>query len=87
MTDAVQVDQGHLNELGRRIADKISELEKQGALHGPERQAAADFKLRHLQINENARNAPLREGLLTDVETLRLAFERWLARIDTGSSR
>jgi len=80
-------DLDRLNELGKRIGDRIAELEKQGALLGPARQAAADFKLRHLQIGASAKTAPLREGLKVDIETLRLAFERWLARIDTGAAR
>jgi hypothetical protein len=87
MPESQSDDLGRLNELGKRIGDRIAELEKQGALLGPARQAAADFKLRHLQIGEGARIAPVREGLKIDIETLRLAFERWLARIDTGAAR
>ncbi len=87
MSESHLDDLGQLDELGKRIGDKIAELERQGALLGPARQAAADFKLRHLQIGDSAKTAPLREGLKTDIETLRLAFERWLARIDTGAAR
>ena len=87
MSESHLDDLGQLDELGKRIGDKIAELERQGALLGPARQAAADFKLRHLQIGGSAKTAPLREGLKVDIETLRLAFERWLARIDTGGAR
>lgn len=85
MSESNQDDLKRLHELGQRISEKIAHLEKQGALLGPEREAAADFKLRHLQLGEHAKSTEVRDGFENDVETLRLAFERWLARIDTGA--
>lgn len=74
-----------LEELGTEIDAQIEEFNKQSALHGPARKAAADWKLQHLELLNKAKSGgrPTSE-IGRDVDALKLSFERWVARIDEG---
>ena len=89
MTD-ISIDdlKKRLAELGAHIDAKIEKFHREGALHGAEREAAADWKLQHLRLagSAGAGERPIGE-LARDVEILKLAFERWMARIDKHASR
>lgn len=75
-----------LVRLGRRIDDAIERFRSQGALHGAERQAAADLKLRHHSLTGLAASGQTPESELGhDVSVLRDTFERWLASLDQRS--
>lgn len=72
-------------ELGAEIDAQIEEFNKQSALCGPARKAAADWKPQHLELLNKAKSgerATSETG--RDVDALKLSFDRWLARIDEG---
>jgi hypothetical protein len=70
-------------EFGRRLQRVIDEFHAQGASHGPEREAAADKKLRSFNSKRNCHQDHDGIGeLAADLEILMLTLERWLARVD-----
>lgn len=72
-----------LHDLGARIERKLTDLHEQGASHGADREAAANYKLEHVRLAEDASSGRRQHGeIQTDLETLELTVERWLARID-----
>lgn len=84
MSDMTMADyRQRLSMLGARIDAKIAEFHRQGALHGAERKAAAEWKLGHLELagKTDAGGRTLNQ-LQRELEVLRLSFERWLAQID-----
>ena len=85
-TDIEQV-RLHLQDLGRRINLKVEELHKQGVLHGPARQAAAEFQIRHASAIQRAADhtETLADELAADAEILKHSFERWVASVDRRS--
>ena len=78
-----------LAELEEKIARKTRDLETQGVLHGQDREAALNLKVKQRQIG-----AMLRDGstgssgntsaatVAAEIEGLRLSFARWAALID-----
>ena len=74
-----------LAALGARIQAKLSELREQGLLHGPAREEAADLEIRQAHLMRRASGGSIsriRDEITVDVEILKHAFERWLARTD-----
>jgi hypothetical protein len=77
-----------LTELGERINARVTELERQGVLHGAERKAAADWKLLHTRYANSAASGGKSLGeIAADIQVLRLTFERWLARVDKAADK
>ena len=77
-----------LAELGERINAKVTELDRQGVLHGAERKAAADWKLLHTRYaNSVASGGKSLSEVAADIQVLRLTFERWLAHVDKLADR
>ena len=75
-----------LDDLGRRIDRAIAEYQDQGALHGTERETAAEIRLQHSELTEATRAGGKRRGELAhDISVLKSTFERWLARVDKRS--
>jgi hypothetical protein len=87
MVDNVDVQlRKRLEDLGKRIDAKLQNLAEGGVLHGAEREAAADWRLQHLRLDEASKNGGKPRGeLQTDIEALELTFDRWLARVDKRS--
>lgn len=83
MTSSEDALERRLETFKRRLDAKISEFSRQGALHGAERQAAADMKLRRYWLANAKRSGRRpRNEFEADLEILELTFERWLARVD-----
>lgn len=84
MSDMTLADyKERLAALGARIDAKIQDFHQQGALHGAERKAAAEWKLGHLDLAGKCDAGGRSIGQLQrELEVLRLSFERWLAQID-----
>lgn len=81
--DLEQQFEGRLRSLDERIHAKLAEFERQGALHGAEREAAANWKLRHRRLAHEVEKGEKPPGeIAEEIEVLKLSFERWLARID-----
>jgi hypothetical protein len=79
-----------IESLEARIAAKKAELEVQGVLHGPEREAASEIEMRRAHIRsrlENSGSAHLASEMADDVEVLKRLFEQWVARTDRLSER
>jgi hypothetical protein len=80
-----------LMSLGAKIAAKTRELDRQGILHGPARLKAVSMRVEQLRLSRLAearargsRYAEASAVLAAEAETLRLAFDKWLAGIDEG---
>jgi hypothetical protein len=73
-----------LEDLVKRIDAKIQNIAEGDLLGGAEREAAAEWRLQHLRVDEASKcNKGKRRGeLQTDIEALELTFARWLARLD-----
>jgi hypothetical protein len=66
-----------------RLQQAIDEFHAQGVSHGPEREAAANIKLRSLSLKRSGYAGCDGIGELSaDLEILKLTLERWLARVD-----
>ncbi len=77
-----------LDDLGWRIERAVAEYSYQGLLHGPEREAAAEIRLKHGELAMDARAGRKRHGELAhDIAVLKSTFERWLARVDRRSEQ
>lgn len=79
-----------LESLEARIAAKRAEFAAQGALHGPEREAAAELDMARESLRrrmEQARtgDGDVGEALAGDLDVLKHLFEQWLARTDRRS--
>lgn len=73
----------HLSDLGQRIETAVAEFHQQGALHGADREAAADLKVRHAALEDAAKAGGKSQGELShDISVLKLTFEKWLAHVD-----
>jgi hypothetical protein len=80
-----------LAALGAKIEAKTAELEQQGVLHGAARVKAADLRVQQVRLatlieerGKGASHADATAVLAAEAETLRLAFDKWLAEIDEG---
>jgi hypothetical protein len=80
-----------LAALGAKIAAKTGELEQQGVLHGAARAKAARLRVQQVRLatlieerGKGSSHADATAVLAAEAETLRLAFDRWLAEIDEG---
>lgn len=89
--DDLSATKAKLQELGEKIAAKIAELDRQGILHGDARIMADDLRVRHVRLAtmaEERESGSVHPGsasvLAAEAETLRLAFDRWVAEIDRG---
>jgi hypothetical protein len=84
MTDDID-NKRRLDQLGIRIEAMARELDIQGVMHGPEREAVVERKLQDLgRKAASGHNRNARSEAATDFEILILTLERFLARIEKG---
>lgn len=91
MTSPFEELSHQLDDLGKKIQSKVSELNKQGVAHGAARQKAVDMEIEHARLAALAKARregsahPEQDSILAgEVDALKLSIEKWLAGIDQG---
>ena len=91
MTDTLKDLSDRLEQLGRKIHQKIDELDTQGVGHAATRQKALEMKIEHARLDalDKARRSgsthPNQDATLAaEAEALKPTFEKWVAGIDKG---
>lgn len=93
MSNELDSLRGKLSALGQKIDAKVSEYHKQGALHGPHREAGSDLQARYARAaarlagGHTSAGGKLLDEVAGEMAVLSNDFNGWLAMIDKKSEK